>query len=290
MATEPITEQAPAKINLCLHVTGRRADGYHLLDSLVVFASAGDRVTAGTGTGPGLTITGPESAGLSAGPDNLVLRAAQALGAGHLALELWKALPVASGIGGGSADAAAALRAITRLTGKSLPGIEQVLALGADVPVCLACRPARMQGIGEQLSPLPALPPLWLVLVNPRIEVATPRVFAGLERRDNPGVPALPISGWPDAGSLAGWLATETRNDLEAPARRLAPVLAEVDAALKGTAGCLLARMSGSGATCFGLYASEGAAAAAARELRATRPGWWVADAKVLEASPLPGD
>ncbi|MBA3910396.1 MAG: 4-(cytidine 5'-diphospho)-2-C-methyl-D-erythritol kinase [Rhodobacter sp.] len=282
MATEPVAERAPAKINLCLHVCGRRADGYHLLDSLVVFAGAGDRVTAVSAAGLHLTVEGPESAGLSAGRDNLVLRAARAMEVKDAALGLWKALPVASGIGGGSADAAAALRALSRLTGRPLPNPEDVLALGADVPVCLAGLPARMRGVGEELSPLPPLPPVWLVLVNPRVAVSTPQVFAALERRENPPVPELPPSGWPTATALGAWLDQLTRNDLEAPARRIAPVLGDVDTALKATAGCLLARMSGSGATCFGLYADVAAASDAARDLRAAHPGWWVTDTTVL--------
>ena len=281
MVTEPVTEPAPAKINLCLHVTGRRDDGYHLLDSLVVFASAGDRVTVTPDAALFLRIDGPEGSGLAAGADNLVLRAARARKA-QAALGLWKALPVASGIGGGSADAAATLRALSRLTGQPLPSAEEVLALGADVPVCLHGRPARMRGIGEHLSPLPPLPPVWLVLVNPRVQVPTPQVFAGLTRRNHPSVPEPLSAGWPDAVALADWLAAQTRNDLQAPARRIAPVLTRVDAALEATPGCLLARMSGSGATCFGLYATAAAAGAAARSLQAQFPDWWVTDAAVL--------
>lgn len=281
MATEPVTELAPAKINLCLHVTGRRDDGYHLLDSLVVFASAGDLVTAAPGQSLSLQIEGPEGTGLAADVDNLVLRAARAMGA-TATLGLLKALPVASGIGGGSADGAATLRALSRLTGQPLPGADEVLALGADVPVCLHGRPTRMQGIGERLSPLPPLPPVWLVLVNPRVQVPTPQVFARLTRRSNPPVPEPPVSGWADAVALADWLAAQTRNDLETPARRIAPILVQVDAALEASSGCLMARMSGSGATCFGLYATEAAASAAARTLQTQHPGWWVTNAAVL--------
>lgn len=280
MTTDAISEFAPAKLNLCLHVTGRRADGYHLLDSLVVFASVGDRVTVALAAGLTLGIEGPEAAGLQAEADNLVLRAARAMGVEGADLRLHKALPIASGIGGGSADAAATLRALGRLTGRALAAAE-VTALGADVPVCLAGRPVRMQGIGEMLTPLPALPPLSCVLVNPRVAVATPRVFAALERRDNAPLPALP-SGWSDAEDLCRWLASETRNDLAPPARLLAPVIAEAEAALAAHPGCLLARMSGSGATCFGLFAGPDTARAAARTLRQARPGWWVAEADIL--------
>jgi 4-diphosphocytidyl-2-C-methyl-D-erythritol kinase len=275
-------EFAPAKVNLCLHVTGRQADGYHLLDSLVVFAGVGDRVTVLPGKGLTLRLTGPESAALSVEPDNLVLRAARAMGVRHAALRLWKALPVASGIGGGSADAAATLRAVARLSGQPLPDAAAVLALGADVPVCLAGRPVRMQGVGEVLSPLPPLPPLWMVLVNPRVPVATPQVFAALARRDNTPVPGLPAAALRTARSLADWLAVHTRNDLAAPAQAVAPILSQVQSALTQAPGCLLARMSGSGGTHFGLFESEAAARSAALGLKAAHPGWWVAEAPVL--------
>lgn len=282
MAALPVTEAAPAKINLCLHVTGRRADGYHLIDSLVVFAGVADRVTAASGHGLTLGITGPEAAGLSDEADNLVLRAARAMGEADVSLTLWKALPVASGIGGGSADAAAALRALARLTGTPLPDAATVLALGADVPVCLAGHPARMQGVGEVLAPLPPLPPLWVVLVNPRVAVPTPLVFAALDRPENPVIPDLPSSGWTDARQLAEWLVARTRNDLERPAHGVERVIADVAAALAATTGCLMTRMSGSGATCFGLFATAGKAQAAAAQVRAARPGWWVANAEIL--------
>jgi 4-diphosphocytidyl-2-C-methyl-D-erythritol kinase len=277
-----VAEFAPAKVNLCLHVTGRREDGYHLLDSLVVFAGVGDRITLLPGKGLTLRLSGPEAGALTAEPDNLVLRAARAMGANGAEIRLWKALPVASGIGGGSADAAATLRAISRLSGQPLPDAGAVLALGADVPVCLMGRPVRMQGVGEVLTPLPVLPPLWMVLANPRVPVATPPVFAALTSRDNPPLPGLPAAALRSADAFAGWLARETRNDLSAAARRIAPGLAEVEAALTGMPGCLLARMSGSGATHFGLFAAAEQARVAARLLSAGRPGWWVADAPVL--------
>jgi 4-diphosphocytidyl-2-C-methyl-D-erythritol kinase len=284
MATDAVSEAAPAKLNLCLHVTGRRADGYHLLDSLVVFADVADRVSAAPGEGLSLKVTGPEGAGLAAQPDNLVLRAARALGVTGAALVLEKHLPLASGIGGGSADAAAALRALARLTGRALPPAEQVLRLGADVPVCLASRPARMSGIGEVLAPLPPLPPLWAVLANPRVAVPTPQVFAALTRRDNPPLPDLPVAALASAQSFAVWLAQHTRNDLVAPARRVASILAEVQSALAATPDCLLARMSGSGGTHFGLFASATAAETAARSLSDAHPGWWVVSGKILDA------
>lgn len=282
MATDPVSEPAPAKLNLCLHVTGRRADGYHLLDSLVVFADVADRISVGLGQGLSLQVTGPEGAGLASAPDNLVLRAARAMGVRDAALVLEKRLPVASGIGGGSADAAAALRALARLTGRALPSAEEVLRLGADVPVCLAGRPARMSGIGERLEPLPPLPSLWCVLVNPRVVVPTPQVFATLTDRDNPPLPDLPPAARASATEFADWLATGTRNDLVAPARLVAPILADVQFALERTANCLLARMSGSGGTHFGLYASAATARLAADKLAAEHPAWWVRPCLIL--------
>ena len=290
MATDPdlpgdlgfVAEFAPAKVNLCLHVIGRRADGYHLLDSLVVFAGVGDRITVLPGKGLTLQLTGPEAGALAVEPDNLVLRAAKAMGVRDAALRLWKGLPVASGIGGGSADAAATLRAVVRVTGQALPDAAAVLALGADVPVCLAGHPVQMQGVGEVLTPLPPLPPLWIVLANPRVAVATPQVFAALSRRDNAPVPGIPGAALRSAPALAGWLARETRNDLTAPAHHVAPVLPQVQAALAALPGCLLARMSGSGGTHFGLFASADSATAAAHALSAAHPGWWVAPAPVL--------
>lgn len=274
------TDFAPAKINLCLHVTGRRADGYHLLDSMVVFAGVGDRVSATLEGPPSLTVEGPMAAGLSGEGDNLVLRAGRAMGvSARIVLE--KHLPVSSGIGGGSADAAATLRLLSRLTGRPLPEAEAVLALGADVPVCLAGRPVRMTGIGEGLAPLPALPEVWLVLANPGVAVSTPAIFRALARADNAPLPR-DLPRLKTAAELAAFL-TMQRNDLEPPAITLEPVIARVKAALTAQAGCLMARMSGSGATCFGLFADPLSAHAAARAIRAAEPGWWVADAPLLQ-------
>lgn len=273
------TEFAPAKVNLALHVTGQRADGYHLLDSLVVFADAGDRIMADPAETLTLRITGPRAAALPASDDNLVLRAARAMGVAA-AITLEKHLPVASGIGGGSSDAAATLRALSRLSGKPLPDAATVLSLGADVPVCLAPRAIRMSGIGETLTPLPhALPPAWLVLVNMGQAVSTPQVFKAMTRRDNAGLQPLPRLK--DTAELAAWL-TMQRNDLEAAALTLLPEIARVKTALTAQQGCLLARMSGSGATCFGLFADPLSAHAAAESIRRDRPDWWVADGSVL--------
>lgn len=262
---------ARAKINLALHVTGRRDDGYHLLDSLVVFADLGDRVRVAPGP-LSLTIDGPFGAALTADDDNLCLRAARLAGA-QAAIHLTKTLPVASGIGGGSADAAAVLRGLAAMGHPIPPGVER---LGADVPVCVASRPVRMRGIGEVLDPVPPIPPLWVVLVNPGVAVSTPTVFKALESHDNP---PLPPPAWETADSLLGWLAC-CRNDLEPPARRLVPAIDAVLTALRDSSAAL-ARMSGSGATCFGLYPTPEAARDAAKAL--VRPGWWVAQGKICD-------
>lgn len=269
-----LTEAAPAKLNLALHVTGRRKDGLHLLDSMVVFARTGDQVQLRPGP-LSLRIEGRFSADLAADDSNLCLRAARLAG-GRAAISLTKNLPVASGIGGGSADAAAVLRALARC-GHTLPGDLQ--QLGADVPVCLASVPARMQGTGEQLHPLPPLPPLALVLVNPGIAIPTPQVFASLTHRDNPPLP--PLTGFPDTAALIGWL-DRTRNDLQSAAQTMAPVIAQVLAALIAR-GAGLARMSGAGATCFGIFDRPATAAAAAEAL--SRHGWW---AVATELAPPP--
>lgn len=279
MATDEARELAPAKINLTLHVTGRRPDGYHELDSLVVFAGVGDTIGARRAEGLGLAIDGPFAAGLDPA-DNLVLKAARFLGATDAALTLHKALPVASGIGGGSADAAATIRALCALEGRALPDAAATMALGADVPVCLDPRPRRMTGLGERLSePLP-MPHAWLVLANPGVPVATPAVFAGLARPDNPPMPAA-LPDFADAPSLARFIAA-MRNDLEPAAAALAPPVALCRTALAAQPGCLVARMSGSGATCFGLFAGEAEAGRAQSALRRAHPGWWVEAAPVL--------
>ncbi len=275
----PLVEIAPAKVNLALHVTGRRGDGYHLLDSLVVFPRIGDRIEAEAADGLSLSLAGAQSLGLGADGDNLVLRAAVLLrppGRGA-ALHLTKSLPVAAGIGGGSADAAAALRLLARLWRVPLPGPAAVLGLGADVPVCLAGRPARMRGIGEALEPA-VLPPFWMVLANPGAPVATAAVFEALGGRFGAGLPPPPSFAGPEV--FFGWLAAQ-RNDLEGPACAIAPAIDAARAALAAQPGCALARMSGSGATCFGLFAAEGPALAAASRLRAAEPRWWVMAAPV---------
>jgi 4-diphosphocytidyl-2-C-methyl-D-erythritol kinase len=277
-------ELAPAKLNLALHLVGRRPDGLHLLDSIVAFPSLGDTVEAEPARGLSLTLDGPFARDLDAGAGNLALRAAlllRAPGRGA-ALRLVKSLPVAAGLGGGSADAAATLRLLARLWGVPLPGPAVVLGLGADVPACLAGGPARMRGVGERLEPL-TLPPFWVVLANPGVPLATADVFRRCAAPENPPLPAVPA--FADAAALAGFLAAQ-RNDLEAPAIAEAPVIAEVLAALAALPGCRLARMSGSGATCFGLFAAEGPALDAAAVLRRARPAWWVAAAPVRQEGP----
>jgi 4-diphosphocytidyl-2-C-methyl-D-erythritol kinase len=271
---------APAKVNLALHVTGRRDDGYHLLDSVVVFADIGDGLEIAPSHELALTVTGPRAAGVPADRRNLIWRAAELFPPGQgAAITLDKHLPHAGGIGGGSADAAAALRGLSEVWGVPLPGDAAVLSLGADVPVCLFGRPARMSGIGETIAPLPPLPPVWIVLVNPGVEVPTGAVFEALSSPDNPPLPELPQEGWADVAALAEWL-LRTRNDLEGPARAQVHAVETVLAALNTQPDCLLARMSGSGGTCFGLFAdAEGARRAA--DVLGSEPGWWVAQAPV---------
>jgi 4-diphosphocytidyl-2-C-methyl-D-erythritol kinase len=280
--TAPVAAFAPAKVNLTLRVVGRRADGYHLLDSLVVFAGIGDRLTAQPASALTFSVTGPFGAGLAGDADNLVLRAARRLAtvAGfdpHGALTLEKNLPVASGIGGGSSDAAAALRLLARFWGVALPDEAMrriALELGADVPVCLARRPARMSGIGEVLSATPALPPLGMLLVNPGVACPTAAIFRARAEAGTgfSAADALPPGGWSTAPSLAAALAG-SGNDLEAPAMTVAPVIGVVIAAIRAQPDCLLARMSGSGATCFGLFPDADAAERAAGAM--TIEGWW---------------
>ncbi len=268
---------ARAKINLALHVTGRRGDGYHLIDSMVAFADLGDRVTVEPAKTLTLHLTGPYAADLSAA-DNLCLKAARALHPTRSArITLEKHLPVASGIGGGSADAAAVLKALAQLWDLPLPPSATILALGADVPVCLAGHAARMQGVGDQITPIP-LPEAWLVLANPGIAVATADVFRTLQHRANP--PLQPLPALPDVAILAIYLQAQ-RNDLEPPARHLAPILTEVIASLRTQPGCLFARMSGSGATCFGLFADEDSAFRAASMLGHGHKHWWIKAARL---------
>jgi 4-diphosphocytidyl-2-C-methyl-D-erythritol kinase len=278
-------EAAPAKVNLTLHVLGRRADGYHEIESLVVFAGVGDALTFTPGRALALTVGGPTAAGAGETADNLVLKAARALAERIEGLQLGgfalsKRLPVAAGLGGGSSDAAAALRLLARANGIALddPRVMQAArATGADVPVCLDPRPRLMRGIGEILSEPLDLPKLPAVLVNPGVAVPTRDVFAALNLPIGQVAPASPPLGAtsPTFSSLADAIAAG-RNDLEAPAIELQPAIAEVLSVLRNLPGCRLARMSGSGATCFGLFDLSQDAEAAARTLEVGYPAWWV--------------
>lgn len=276
-----IVQPAPAKLNLTLHLTGKRADGYHQLDSLVAFADLHDTITVRPADEISLSVEGPFAPALADQPDNLVLKAARALAAAAnvpdgAAIGLEKNLPVAGGIGGGSADAAAALRALAMLWKIDLGGPEYAglaMGLGADVPVCLAGRTAYMSGAGERLDPAPSLPPAALVLANPMRKLATKAVF---EAFDGAFTAADRFERAPaDAAELAELLATR-RNDLTQAARRCLPEIGAVLDALNAAPGTLLARMSGSGATCFALFEGDAEAEPAATEIASAHPGWWV--------------
>ncbi|MGZ5931302.1 MAG: 4-(cytidine 5'-diphospho)-2-C-methyl-D-erythritol kinase [Rhizomicrobium sp.] len=280
--TDVIGAFAPAKINLFLHVGEKRADGFHDIESLVVFAEAGDTLTFAQSGELTLALDGPFAKGLEAEGDNLVLRAARALAAhagrsAGAAITLTKNLPVASGIGGGSADAAAALRGLTRLWAldMSWPDLRAIAeTLGSDVPVCVESKSSWMEGRGERVTPAGALAEMAMVLVNPGVAVPTAGVFRDLKTRHGTGTidhaarMLLPRE-------LIAFLKT-TSNDLEMPARAFAPVIGEVLSELSRMPGVELWRMSGSGATCFALFEDEGAAEMAAIALSHSHPQWWV--------------
>jgi len=275
-------EFAPAKINLALHVTGRRADGYHTLESFAVFTRFGDRITIEAAERDAFSISGPYAPGVPTDETNLVLRARDALRAAFpslatpVAIRLEKNLPIASGIGGGSSDAAAALRGLARFWHLDMD--RQALtrvgaALGADLPMCVAAQPLVARGTGDDLAPVAGVPSLGLVLVNPGVGVSTPAVFAALEKRDNAALPPLPRHF--DFHTIRNWLET-TRNDLEHPAQSIEPSIAAAKAALR-RADAGFVRMSGSGATCFGLFETGNVAKRAAAAIRARHPDWFVA-------------
>jgi len=280
-----LVDHAPAKVNLTLRVLARRADGYHELESLVVFADFGDRLSFSRGGDLALTVRGPRAAAAGAGDDNLVRKAARALAARRpgLALgafDLDKRLPVAAGLGGGSSDAAAALRLVAEANGiaRDDPDLYAAArATGADVPVCLDPRPRIMRGIGERLLPPLSLPLLPAVLVNPGVSLPTKAVFAGWKPASASAAPLdeAALRKLTSGRDLLQLVAEQT-NDLEPPAMVLQPSVAEVLADLRGLASCALARMSGSGATCFGLFATGEQAAAAETVLSASHPDWWV--------------
>ena len=286
-----LTEDARAKVNLTLRVNGRRVDGYHDLESVVAFCDCADRLTLTPGPELILTMTGPLASACGETSDNLVLKAAQLLGrsvaglkVGSFALE--KTLPVAAGIGGGSADAGAALRLLARLNDLALDDErlrEVALATGADVPVCLASRACDMTGVGETLMWL-SPPKMPCVLVNPCVPVATKDVFEALGLRHGEllvGATDVVMQGssWPEeGGSLEEWVEAlaSGSNDLEAPATKIQPVIGVVISALNATNGAWLARMSGSGATCFAIYENTAEAQRAAQKIQLDHPNWWV--------------
>ncbi len=275
---------APAKVNLYLHVGPQGLDGYHPLESWMVFADVGDMITLDPGKPFGLDVTGPYAGAISSGPDNLVLKARDAamdtqqhVRIMQFGLVLEKVLPPASGIGGGSSDAAATLRLMgdyLALPAECLAGIAETL--GADVPACLAARSLIARGRGERLSPGPVAPQLNAVLVNPGVETATGAVFARFDRLPASGaIEATPPPRMAGVQAVAGFLAA-TRNDLEAAARDLHPQIGTVLAALSGAPETLLARMSGSGATCFALCRDAVDAQALAARIAAGHPDWWI--------------
>ncbi|MFO1068432.1 MAG: 4-(cytidine 5'-diphospho)-2-C-methyl-D-erythritol kinase [Geminicoccaceae bacterium] len=278
---EPLTRPARAKVNLDLLVTARRPDGYHELDSLVVFAGAADTVTVAAAADLSLEVKGRYAGDVPPGEGNHVLGAARALAAAvgcapRARLTLVKDLPVASGIGGGSSDAAATLHALCRLWGLEMPAerLRDIgLTIGADLPVCLYGAAVRMRGIGERLDPVRGLPDLPLLLVNPGVAVPTGPVFRALRLADEPK-PRAVLPPHPSLGELAAWLAA-SRNDLQAPAVSIAPVIGTLLDELQALPDCLVARMSGSGATCWALFPDARRLAAAHATLVAAHPAWW---------------
>jgi 4-diphosphocytidyl-2-C-methyl-D-erythritol kinase len=285
-----LIEDARAKVNLTLRVVGRRVDGYHDLESVVAFADCADRLSLTPAAQLNLTTTGPLAQACGEAADNLVFKAAQLLGerVGDLKLGdfiLDKVLPVAAGIGGGSADAAAALRLLAQLNGLAIDDarlIEVARLTGADVPVCLASRACVMTGVGETLLPL-NLPKMPCVMVNPRVPVATRDVFNALGLRNGEllvgATDVIEAPGWPDEGaSLEDWVEALSAgaNDLEAPATRIQPVIGKVLAALSASDGAWLARMSGSGATCFAIFENTAEAQRASQKIAQDHPQWWV--------------
>lgn len=266
---------ARAKINLALHVTGRLGHAFHQIDSLVAFADFGDRISVNRAPSLSLSVTGPMADETPKGGENLAFRAAFLLDSQQGArIELEKRLPVAAGIGGGSADAAEVLKLLSELNGIPIPEFWRVAELGADVPVCLFGHSARVRGFGEMINRVYFVPSLPLVLVNPRVPLRTGAVFEALASKRNPPLEeSLPAAS--GSSEFIAWLARQ-RNDLEQPALRLLPAIGTVLKALRSCRGCRLARMSGAGATCFGIFDKTEGAEAAAAQLKAGFPGWWI--------------
>ena len=276
-----VSRLAAAKINLALHVVGRRADGYHDLDTLAVFADIGDRISVSPAADLSLSVAGSLASHAPCGGENLVMRAAGLLRehahvSAGAAIRLDKELPAGAGLGGGSSDAAATLHALNQLWRLRL-GLDELIALGrtlgADLAMCLVARALRARGTGDRIEVRKSWPALPLVLVWPARAVSTPAAFAGLERGDNGPLPPPTRARTP--AELAAWLA-KCRNDLEGPAMRLAPEIGDALGGLRATSGCLLARMSGSGSGCFAIYSDAAETEGAAAAMRANRPDWWV--------------
>lgn len=289
------TWHAHAKINLALHVTGRRTDGYHLIESLAVFTRFGDRVEIALADSDDFTVSGRYAPAVPLDGANLVLKARDALRreigprkTPPVAIKLEKNLPVASGVGGGSSDAATVLRGLAQMWHLDIDGTELTrigLSLGADVPMCLAAKPLVARGIGDELSMVPDFSALGLVLVNPGTEISTAEVFAALSRRDNEALPPLPRIL--DFHSLRNWLEV-TRNDLEPTALAIQPAIGRALSWLN-KAGSGFSRMSGSGATCFGLFETGNVAKRAAAEIRSRQPDWFVAATRSIASEGADG-
>ena len=270
---------APAKVNLALHVVGRRPDGLHLLDSLAAFTEFGDLVEARLGAGRSIEVEGPMAQGVPADETNLAMRAAALFDrAEGCRVRIDKRIPAAAGLGGGSADAAAALRLLSRAGGWSIPGAREVGSLGSDVPACLFGRTVRVRGAGEMLDGVDRLPGFPLVLANPRRRLPTAAVYGALRSEGRSG-----LAPFPDGGARESWVRwiSAQRNDLEEPALRLCPEIGQALQAVGASAGCKVARMTGSGPTCFGIFGGREEADAAADRIRAEHPGWWAVSTRI---------
>jgi len=276
-----ISVTAHAKVNLTLHVVGQLPNGYHNLQSLVGLTDFGDQIYLSPASGFEFQVTGPFSQGIPLDDRNLVVRAAQFMANKYsreleCKVVLEKKLPMASGIGGGSSDAAAVMKALSQYWSVPLPNVDELMALGADIPVCMSSGLTLMEGAGEQVTPL-APPPAWgLLLINPNVGVSTPAVFDALSRKNNPKMERVT-----EHCHDIGWLCNQ-RNDLEPPAVAMVPEVAAVLDAISITPHCKVARMSGSGATCFGVFADVNAAQTAAETLKHGHPNWWVAATKLI--------